>query len=362
MADRPFLSFFTPIYNGKEYLNEYLESFKNQTCQNFEVVFWDDCSTDDSRDIITDFIKNNSTWDGQYRLYKSERNMGSGHFYLPKIVDYLNGEYTFSFSQDDFIDVNFVELCYQKSQEKDYDIILTNTALYKNDQTILLGREYLSEFSNGRLTNRDLFNLSLTWKVSSNGCRKISLLKKEGYFADTYYNIDELVLRKSLLMTDRIAYVDTNYYYRVDNKNALTKKVKPFTFDILITDTMLTDFMIEKDFKQADIEKQIRKLVDENNWYIFQFFENMHNYSVEPQLQIKEKLIKAREKIVSYSETYKVDISNLYDLEQVEKGVCYKKKGLKPFWEILTYRKGADRLRAVKIFGIQIAKWMIKKK
>lgn len=362
MTEKPFLSILTSMYNGEKYLGRYLESLKNQTCQNFEVVFWDDCSTDNSYRIVRDFIDENSGKEGRYRLYKAEKNMGGFHFCLPKALRYLNGEYLSLLTQDDFIDNDYVEKCYEKSLEKDYDIILTNTALFSGGKATQIGREYLQDFQNGKLTNRDLFDLSLTWKVSTTGGRKISLLKEAGLFDDTYYNIDEYASRKSLLMTEKIAYVDTTYYYRVDNPNALTRKVKPFTYDILTTDIMLTDDMIAEKFDTPAVVRQIEKLTSENNYYVFKFFENLDNYTADQIVKIREKLDNAYAKILSYRSTYGLDLAKLYNAEQVEKGVCYKTKGLPHVFELLTCRRREKKIRAVKLFGFQIAKWTVKKK
>ncbi len=362
MTDKPFLTIFIPVYNAEKYLDDLFATLKNQTCRDFEVFFCDDCSTDRSQEIIRKFIDDNSGDGARYILYKAEKNRGSSHFHFSEAFRYLNGTYLIAFTQDDCIDADFVERCRQKSMEDDYDIILSNLVFLENGKTRPLGKEYLADFQNKKLTNRDMFELSLNWKVSAEGCIKLDLLKKAGYFDYPYYTIDEFATRKALLMTDKIAYVDVNCYYRIDNPNALTKKMKPFSFDALTTNTWLADLLAEYDFGADTIEKQIEKLVKDNNWFVFKFFENIDDYSVEQQREIREKLTKAHEKIASYLVKYKKDPSVLYDLEQVENGVLYKSKGLPYVFEIQTYRKRENKIRAVKLFGLQIAKWIVKKK
>lgn len=297
--DRVFLSIFIPVYNGAEHLYSLLDSLKKQTCQNFEVVFVDDCSTDNSFEIIQNFIKKLPDNSAFYKLYKTEHNLGAGHFHLRYVLNYLKGKYFFAFSHDDYLDSNFVELCYKKSQESDYDIILTNLCFLTNDETTYLGRDYLLDFANKKLSNRDLFELSLTWKISIAGCRKLQLLKEAGFFNDTYYNIDEFVCRKLLLMTEKIAFVDTNYYYRIDNANALTKKLKPFTFDILTTFGMLIDVMKEYDFSKKKIQKQISNFIDQYKHSCFDFYINSKQFSEDEQKHILAILKNANRKIKS---------------------------------------------------------------
>ncbi len=46
------VSVIVPNYNHAPYLKQRLDSIFNQTFQDFEVIILDDCSTDQSRDII----------------------------------------------------------------------------------------------------------------------------------------------------------------------------------------------------------------------------------------------------------------------------------------------------------------------
>ena len=47
-----------PNYNHALYLQERLDSVFNQTYQDFEVIILDDCSTDNSREIIEKYANN----------------------------------------------------------------------------------------------------------------------------------------------------------------------------------------------------------------------------------------------------------------------------------------------------------------
>ena len=49
------ISVIVPVYNAEEYLEECLESIKNQTYTNIEVILVNDGSTDGSREICERF-------------------------------------------------------------------------------------------------------------------------------------------------------------------------------------------------------------------------------------------------------------------------------------------------------------------
>jgi glycosyltransferase involved in cell wall biosynthesis len=46
------ISIITPNYNSSKYLNETIQSVLNQTFQDWEWLITDDCSTDDSVEIL----------------------------------------------------------------------------------------------------------------------------------------------------------------------------------------------------------------------------------------------------------------------------------------------------------------------
>ena len=61
----PLVSFVTPFYNTREFLAECIESVLCQTCQNWEYVLVDNCSTDGSNEIAEKYA---SRYPGKIRL------------------------------------------------------------------------------------------------------------------------------------------------------------------------------------------------------------------------------------------------------------------------------------------------------
>jgi len=55
MQNNPLVSIIMNCYNSDTYLNAAIDSVLNQTYKNFEIVFWDNCSTDDSAKIVKSY-------------------------------------------------------------------------------------------------------------------------------------------------------------------------------------------------------------------------------------------------------------------------------------------------------------------
>lgn len=68
------VSIITPLYNSSKFLEETINSVKNQTYTNWEMIFVDDCSTDNSVEIVRKHQKK----DDRFKLYLLDKNSGSG--------------------------------------------------------------------------------------------------------------------------------------------------------------------------------------------------------------------------------------------------------------------------------------------
>lgn len=74
--DKPLVSIIMNCYNSEKYLKETLQSVYAQTYKNWEVIFWDNLSTDNSKNIACSFDDKVKYYKGEYFLPLGEaRNM-----------------------------------------------------------------------------------------------------------------------------------------------------------------------------------------------------------------------------------------------------------------------------------------------
>jgi glycosyltransferase involved in cell wall biosynthesis len=66
----PAISIVMPVYNGREYLRLAIGSVLDQEFQDYELIIWNDCSTDESLDIINEYD------DPRIKAFSSHRNGG----------------------------------------------------------------------------------------------------------------------------------------------------------------------------------------------------------------------------------------------------------------------------------------------
>ena len=66
-------------YNGEQFITEQIESILNQTYKNFRLLISDDCSTDNTRQIISEYVKK----DKRIIVYTQKENR------IPKECDFF---------------------------------------------------------------------------------------------------------------------------------------------------------------------------------------------------------------------------------------------------------------------------------
>ncbi len=74
MQDFGLVSIVTPSYNCAEFIGQTIESIQAQTYKNWELLITDDCSSDNSREIIRQYAAK----DPRIRLLQLDRNSGAG--------------------------------------------------------------------------------------------------------------------------------------------------------------------------------------------------------------------------------------------------------------------------------------------
>lgn len=99
----PFFSILMPVYNSEKYLRRAIDSVLNQTCQDFELIVVDDCSTDGSPAILSTY-KSNS----HIVVTKTERNAGVANA-RNKGMQLVTGQYLTFVDSDDYVESTLLE-------------------------------------------------------------------------------------------------------------------------------------------------------------------------------------------------------------------------------------------------------------
>ena len=117
------VSVIVPVYNVEQYLEECLESLLNQTLDNIELIFVEDCSTDKSLDVLENYIRAHQVDGKTIKIIKHKENKGVS-FTREEGVKEAQGEWIIHCDADDIPDRNMYEKLYMKALESGSDIVV----------------------------------------------------------------------------------------------------------------------------------------------------------------------------------------------------------------------------------------------
>ena len=120
----PTISVIVPNYNHATFLKQRIDSILGQTCQDFELILLDDCSTDGSREVME-----------QYRcdphvshIVYNEANSGSAFRQWDKGIAIAKGEGIWVAESDDYCEPTFLErLLAEATKVPDCSLAFTKT-------------------------------------------------------------------------------------------------------------------------------------------------------------------------------------------------------------------------------------------
>lgn len=104
MLKKPLVSIVIPVYNQEDYVEKSIISITSQTYSNIEIIISDDCSTDNSPEILKELAKS----DSRIRLFLQKNNLGITDNYN-FLTNHISGKYVALFSGDDIMMKNKIE-------------------------------------------------------------------------------------------------------------------------------------------------------------------------------------------------------------------------------------------------------------
>lgn len=134
------ISIVLSTYNGSQYIEEQLDSLRNQTYTADEVLISDDCSQDNTVQIIETYIKKYELLN--WKLEVNEKNCGWRKNFMNLITSAM-GDIVFTCDQDDIWSADKIQKMTQIMEENPEVLLLVSqyTEFYENGYTRLCLKE-----------------------------------------------------------------------------------------------------------------------------------------------------------------------------------------------------------------------------
>ena len=115
----PLISIIIPVFNANKTILSAIRSIQNQKISNYEIILVNDCSIDNTSEIIEKLQKE----DSRIKIINNENNMGTLY---SRCIGALSakGKYIFALDNDDmfFVD-DILQTIYDVAEENNYDIV-----------------------------------------------------------------------------------------------------------------------------------------------------------------------------------------------------------------------------------------------
>lgn len=138
------VSILVPVYGVERYIERCAVSLFEQTYQDIEYIFIDDCSPDLSIDVLRKVIKRYPRREAQVHIIQHECNQGLSGARVSAIKA-ATGEFLMHVDSDDWVERNTVELCVKKQKDTGADYIYFDIVMhFRKYNKYLLKKSYIS--------------------------------------------------------------------------------------------------------------------------------------------------------------------------------------------------------------------------
>ncbi|WP_124639587.1 MULTISPECIES: glycosyltransferase family 2 protein [Amniculibacterium] len=136
IQNKPLVTIVVISYNQGKYIRENLDSIKNQTYPNIELIVGDDASPDNSVEVFENWLKENN-YPTTYKNYHT-KNTGLATM-LNECIEKANGKYIKLIAADDFLHPEAIEKCVEKLESlgENYGMVFTDTFAINDHSNII---------------------------------------------------------------------------------------------------------------------------------------------------------------------------------------------------------------------------------
>jgi len=293
----PKISIIIPVYNVAEYLPKCLDSVLGQTLSDIEIICINDGSTDNSGDILQDYVVK----DGRIKII-NQKNQGlsAARNAGLKIV---HSDYVMFVDSDDYIAPNMAEKLYKKMEEDKSDVVICSAEcvnLLPQDASpdVVEWQSWLQPWFDEYIKPTGVYDVPKTIKdefisVVWNKLYKASIIKNYKIeFPLGLIEEDEYWLWAYMIHSKKYTFINERLYFYVQRSGSImtTRNGNDRVLDILEIERRIYELVKE----YALIEDYQEILTD---WYI-KTVEEILKY------QKPKDLIVLRERITDYMQNY----------------------------------------------------------
>lgn len=209
---QPLVSVIVPNYNHAKFLKQRIDSILGQTYDDYELIILDDCSTDNSKDII-ELYRNNLH---VAHIAYNEKNSGSLFSQWRKGLSLAKGEWIWIAESDDYCETEFLKRLISKANNGVSLVFCQSDIVDENEQSFSDSTVWLSDLT-GQTLDHDFvmdgtsffYGLHAYKNIVSNTSSVIFRKKNISkiFFPDDYKMCGDWLFFAQMSLLGKVAYV-----------------------------------------------------------------------------------------------------------------------------------------------------------
>lgn len=242
----PRVSIIMNCYNGSKYLKDAIDSVYSQTYKDWEIIFWDNASKDNSREIALKY-------DSKLRYYYSEVNevLGKARNYA---IKHAQGEYIAFLDTDDIWLPEKLEIQVELMDKGGFD--LGYAGIQNIDNRGVKINDYVPKYKSGNIFRNLLKQFDIN--VPTAIIRRSILISEGLSFDEKIVASEEYCLFMQIAINSKILVLQKILAkYRIHSNALTTKSIhrwgieREYTLDLIKSRYPEIEYLYKKEFKEA---------------------------------------------------------------------------------------------------------------
>ena len=219
------VSVIIPVWNPGSGISRCVESLRRQTLEYIEMIFVDDCGTDNAMDVV----RAAAMEDLRIVILENSENLGPG-ISRNKGIEVARGEYLSFIDADDYVNPVFLERLYTKAVADKLDIVKGKIVYKKEDGTIADHLELNETIRKGLDLDKPLY--CLFGYQHQSAIYRLGFIKKHNiYYGTSRRGQDDTFLLKVCHKAESFDIEEFSEYFFCERSNSLMHDMHPHTFE-----------------------------------------------------------------------------------------------------------------------------------
>lgn len=216
------VSVIIPVYGVEKYIGRCARSLFEQTLDDLEFIFVNDCTPDKSMNVLETVLKDYPNRVHQVRIINQPRNMGAAQARKDGILA-ATGEYVIQCDSDDWVDPNMYSDMLRQAEILGADLVMCRKINMSDGKHCTTITDTIVE------NKEQMMSLIISGKTSVSLCcrlvRKQLFLNKQFIFPPSHMKEDTVISAQLAYLSNKSTFVEGPYYYYFNNPNSVCQSI-----------------------------------------------------------------------------------------------------------------------------------------